>query len=158
MNNASFRTGSHEQGFSLLEFVFWIVVVSVAVTGLIPLVSQLLSTIHLAREGMQAHFLAQAVVAQLNTVDERAGGFEQIRAGPCLKPDGAPWVGEGIPLSCQIEVWAALPNLPAHTLECSEHAYVSGDYKCVRIILRHQSTNAPITQLKALFAKPVVSP
>lgn len=146
---------ANQQGFSLIEFIFWIVVVSVTAAGMIPLVSQVLSTLHLASEGMQAHLLAQAVVEQMNAVEENSG-FEQIQAGECRKPDGTPWVGAGLPLTCQVTLWAAEPKLALNTMECTNQAYVDGEYKCVLVALHHTPSNEPIAQVRALFARPVL--
>lgn len=143
------------QGFSLIEFVFWIVVVSVIAAGMIPLVGQVLSSLHLATEGMQAHLLAQAVVEQMNGVEENRG-FDQIQGGACLKPDGVtPWVGAGLPFTCQITLWKAEPKLALNTVECTNQAYVDGDpHKCLLVALRHTPSNEPLAQIRALFSRP----
>ncbi|MEO5363914.1 MAG: type II secretion system GspH family protein [Magnetococcus sp. DMHC-8] len=142
-----------DQGFSLLELIVWMVVVSLAAAGLIPLFGQVFSSLHWATEGMQGHWLAQAVVEQMNAQDAELGGFEQIRAGECLKPDGlTPWAGD-LPLTCQITLRGAEPRWAANIMECTPHAYADGDYKCVTVTLRQRLSGEPVAQVTALFAR-----
>ncbi|MEO5340944.1 MAG: hypothetical protein H7837_10605 [Magnetococcus sp. MYC-9] len=143
-------------GFSLIEFIIWLVVVSLAVAGILPLVGQVLASLQPVSEGIQGHFLAQAVVEQINA-QEAASGFDGIQAGACLQADGStPWVAAELPFTCHVEVRTAELNLAQHTVGCGSQSYVSGNYKCVIVALHRRVSGEPVARIQALFARPVL--
>ena len=142
-------------GFSLIEFIVWMVVISLAAAGLIPLVGQVLTHLHETTDSIQAHFLAQAVVEQMSAQDAAGNGFQQLHGGDCLQPDGlTPWIGADWPLTCHVDIWAAEPDFTQNSMACTSQLYADGDYKCAVVTVRHRDTNAPVVQIKALFARP----
>lgn len=91
-----------DRGFTLIELIFFMVIVSLSLTGIAPLANQVVSKLYLAREYAQAHFLAQAVLEKMKA--EFAGGkrFETIIEDGCDRLDGTSWV-QGFSWNCQIE-------------------------------------------------------
>ena len=145
------------RGFFLVEFIFWMVVVSLAAAGIVPLLGQVLSTLHMPGIGLQGHWLAQGVAEQMNAQEE-SGGFEQILPGECRKPDGnTPWVDASTPLTCQVEIRAAEPNLTTHSVDCVSQLYSDGNYKCAIVRTQHRQSNEPIARITVLFARPADS-
>ncbi len=141
-----------ERGFALIEFIFWMVVISLACAGIIPLVGQVFSTLHQPTEWIRAYFLARAVVEQMD-----AQTFDQISASnPCSKPDGTPWVGVDLPWTCQVDLWKAEPNFNLNKMECNTgQSYAGGDYLCATVTLSHRSSGEPVAQMTAMFFRPV---
>ncbi len=137
------------RGFFLVEFIFWMVVVTLAAAGILPLFGQVLTTLHIPVVGLQGYWLAQGVVEQMAGVE-----FEQILPGECRKPDGTtPWVDEATPLTCQVEIRMAAPDLSAHSVTCLNQLYSGGHYKCAIVHIHHRQGNEPVAQIKAIFAR-----
>ncbi|MBF0185271.1 MAG: hypothetical protein HQM06_12920 [Magnetococcales bacterium] len=147
---------SKQRGASLLELLIWIMVISVAVAGIIPLYLQTLSHLHSPMEGMQAHLLAQAVVEQLQAIDANsASDLSQLPSGECRQPDGVtPWVDPSLPLRCRIDLWVAQPPAGSNPFACTRQPWTENDiYLCATVTVQHHPTQHPIAQLTALYAR-----
>lgn len=79
------------------------VVVSVAIAGIVPLVNQVFSTLHVVAEGSQGHFLAQAVLEQARAQFAAGKTFDEMDTEECVRWDGAFWE-QGSPWNCRIDV------------------------------------------------------
>ncbi|MEO5352830.1 MAG: hypothetical protein H7835_06420 [Magnetococcus sp. XQGC-1] len=137
------------RGFFLVEFIFWMMVITLAAAGILPLFGQVLTTLHMPVVALQGHWLAQGMVEQMASVD-----FAQILPGECRKPDGTtPWADAATSLTCQVEVQMAEPDLSAHSVACLNQLYSSGNYKCAIVHIRHRQGNEPVARIKAIYAR-----
>jgi hypothetical protein len=143
------------RGASLLELLLWIMVISLAAAGMIPLFTQVLSHLHAPMQGIQAHFLAQAVIEQMNSLDAEEGDLARLPSGECLQPDGStPWADAAHPFSCQITLQAAAAPSPLNSMACTPQPWTTEHhYLCAIVTIQHRTSQEPLAQLRALYAK-----
>ena len=117
-----------KQGFALIELIFFMVVVSLAIAGIVPLVNQVFSNLHVATEQAQGYFLVQGVLEQIDARNAGGEPFDviindiNITGSGCKKPDGTLWEN-GFPWRCQVE------------------GYVAQNQKSVIVTISHIDTN-----------------
>ncbi|MBF0096178.1 MAG: hypothetical protein HQM04_05010 [Magnetococcales bacterium] len=143
------------QGSSLLELLIWITLIALAAAGMVPLFTQVLSQLHTPTQGMQAHFLAQAVIEQMNSIDATEGDLTRLPSGTCLQPDDStPWADPAQPFSCQITLLAAAPQGAQNSMECTQQPWTAEyHYLCAIVTIQHRASQQPLAQLRALYAK-----
>lgn len=146
------KTGRRSWGFTLIELIFLMVLVSIVAVGVAPLVAQVFSHVHVVKEGVQGHFLLRAVLAQTYARYEN-GMFDQIVSEEnCLDSDGENWTA-GFPFHCQMVVVGADFNAVAGTLGCKSDLSANEGYKCVTVTIRRIDTGGIITQETASFSR-----
>lgn len=138
------------RGATLIELIFFMVVVSLAVVGIVPLVDQVFSSLHVAKEGAQGQFLAQAVLEQAYARNDD-GGFDQIISEVnCLDRFS---LASNLPMRCQTEVVGATFDVDTGDFNCKTHLGETENYKCITATIRQIDTNEVIARKEGSFPR-----
>ena len=135
-----------EQGFTLIELTFFMVVISLAVVGVAPLVNRVFSNLHMPTAYAQGYFLAQAALEQ-TYARNNGGEFEQIVFEEnCLAPDRTTPLVTGFSMSCRMDVVGATFDADTGEVTCMSDLDGNENYKCVTVIIHHNDTDEVIAR------------
>ncbi|MBF0309083.1 MAG: prepilin-type N-terminal cleavage/methylation domain-containing protein [Magnetococcales bacterium] len=138
-------------GFSLIELIIFLVVVSVAFAGLVPLYSSVLRSSFL-RESVQGRFLADQVLEQMRAEVGELGstGFDNITSAKYPSQNGID-IGATVTFNRQVTIEGA--SVVGGSVVCTGAAPTTETYKCVFVQVIKASDGQTLSNQQAYFAK-----
>lgn len=123
-----------QKGFTLIEVIFFIVVVGIAMAGITPLYMQVLSGLHVLNEGMQAEFLGREMSESLRAAYGKDGsGFVNLTQANFPSQTGID-LGSGFQFDRTVEVQGMIPGqLPD---PCTGQPYNGESFKCLTVTVK----------------------
>lgn len=140
------KNWAKDQGFTLIELIFFMVMLGLVVVGIVPLVDRIFSDLHRVMEYTQGYFLAQGVLEQTYARNE-GGAFDQIVWDEaCLDPNEFP------SLRCEMDVVGATFDADTGIFNCT-NGYSNENYKCVTVTIYSIHSNEVIAREKGSFPR-----
>ncbi|MBF0163268.1 MAG: prepilin-type N-terminal cleavage/methylation domain-containing protein [Magnetococcales bacterium] len=125
-------------GFSLIEMIFFIVVLGISMAGIIPLYNNVLSNLHVMDEGMQAEYLGLEMVETLKSVYNKGAGFIKIVDANFPSQYGID-IGGRLQFDRVVVIEGMIPGLVPGP--CTGQDYIDEDFKCITVkVLRSGSS------------------
>lgn len=136
----------HEQGFSLIEMILFIVVTGIAMLGIVPLYNNVLANLHLISDTMQAEYLGLEMVERLTAtyfnapVGAPAGSRNFVGITSANFPsETAIDMGAGLKFDRTVTVEGMVPGQTPNP--CTGSAYNGESYKCVIVVVTPNGSN-----------------
>ncbi|MBF0136339.1 MAG: prepilin-type N-terminal cleavage/methylation domain-containing protein [Magnetococcales bacterium] len=127
------------KGFTLIELIVFIVVVAVVMAGIVPLYLQVTLGSKNTREMLQAQYLAQERIEQMEAEKSKGGGFTSVTTTNFPNETN---INIGASLNFDRTVAIQGATLAGGTLTCDGTNYTSGDYKCIFVQVYRTGTTA----------------
>ena len=123
-----------QAGLTLIELIFFIVVISIVAATMAPLFSQLFSTLHVVSEGVQGHYLVQERLEKM-TAKMRT---DQADWFPNLQDQSVTINLDGVQFVRTVQVQGAILN--GTDLACTGSPHTSEVFKCVTVSVSRADT------------------
>ncbi|MBF0152493.1 MAG: type II secretion system protein [Magnetococcales bacterium] len=138
-NRLSLPSRLPDSGFTLIELIVFIVVVSIALLAVVPLYFQVATGAKFAREMMQAQYLAQERLEEMISEKYMGGGFASITSANYPSQTNID-IGANINFDRTVIIEGG--SLAGGTMTCNgTGVYTAESYKCVYVnVFRNGST------------------
>jgi prepilin-type N-terminal cleavage/methylation domain-containing protein len=135
-------------GYSLIELIIVIVILGFSAVGLLPMLSQALSSAQIISEMHQGQLLAQEGMSQI--VADRWGdvGFTGV-----VDQEKQIDLGGSLLFDQLVEVQGGIYNSFNSTLSCSGSPYTNENYKCVIIRIKIASEDTLLARRWTILAR-----
>lgn len=117
-------------GFSLLELIFFLVVAGISMAGITPLYLQVLSTLHILDDGLQAEYLGLETVESMKAAYGNGSGFANLTEANFPSQTGIS-IGGTITFDRTVEIEGMVPGQTPDP--CTGQEYAGEAYKCLTV-------------------------
>ncbi|MEO5330518.1 MAG: prepilin-type N-terminal cleavage/methylation domain-containing protein [Magnetococcus sp. YQC-5] len=124
---------SPSHGFTLIEVIFFIVVVGVSMAGITPLYMTVLSNLHTLNDGMQAEYLGWESVEKLKAAYANGSGFAKLTEVNFPSESGIN-LGGTVLFDRTIEIEGMIPGKTPDP--CTGQAYNGELFKCLTVTVK----------------------
>ncbi|MEO5344884.1 MAG: type II secretion system GspH family protein [Magnetococcus sp. YQC-9] len=136
-------------GFTLIEMIFFIVISGISLAGIIPLYNQVLSSLHVLDEGMQAEYLGLEMVETLKSVYNKGNGYANLVEAN-FPPEYGINIGGTLQFDRTVQIEGMIPGQAPNP--CTGQEYNGEPFKCLTVTVTKSGSSGALFQERLVNA------